>query len=223
MSNNDNASKITNILNSKAFAITKKVLWGVIYGIFAIVIIAVAWLAIDKFILGSTVPSVLGYATLTVETGSMESELQIGDLILIKDTGDYKIGDIVTYMHEGDKIPTTHRIINYTEGGFITKGDANNVKDTDIVPSDIVIGEVVKVFPKVGLFAKWVKVDGWMYIVAILVIIALGSLIVKVEGTPDGEKTEDNSESKEENQQNSKEENNEPEAENEPSDNKDIE
>ena len=191
--------------------------------IFAIVIIAVAWLAIDKFILGSTVPSVLGYATLTVETGSMESELQIGDLILIKDTGDYKIGDIVTYMHEGDKIPTTHRIINYTEGGFITKGDANNVKDTDIVPSDIVIGEVVKVFPKVGLFAKWVKVDGWMYIVAILVIIALGSLIVKVEGTPDGEKTEDNSEPKEENQQNTKEENNEPEAENEPSDNKDIE
>ena len=221
MSNQENLEK--NRSSGNLLAIVKKVLWGIVYGVFAIVLVAVIWLGIDKFIMGSPVPSILGYATLTIETGSMESELLIGDLILIKDTGDYKIGDIVTYMHEGDKIPTTHRIINYTEGGFITKGDANNVKDTDIVPSDIVIGEVVKVFPKVGLFAKWVKVDGWMYIVAILVIIALGSLIVKVEGTPDGEKTEDNSESKEENQQNSKEENNEPEAENEPSDNKDIE
>ena len=181
--NNQNAS----LNNNKAFAIIKKVLSGILSGILALLFIIVVWLAIDKFILKSPVPSILGYATLTVETGSMESELQIGDMILIKDTGDYKIGDIITYIHEGDKIPTTHRIINYTENGFITKGDANNVKDTDEVTVDIIIGEVVKVFPKVGLFAVWVQEEGWLYIIAALIIVILGSFILKIDGSTDEE------------------------------------
>ena len=190
MSNQENLEK--NRSSGNLLAIVKKVLWGIVYGVFAIVLVAVIWLGIDKFIMGSPVPSILGYATLTIETGSMESELLIGDLILIKDTGDYKIGDIVTYLHEGDKIPTTHRIINYTEGGFVTKGDANNVKDTDSVTEDMIIGEVVQVFPKVGLFSAWVKQEGWIYIVAILVIMALGSLIVRVENAPESEESEEN-------------------------------
>ena len=189
MSNHENMEKNRSVGN--AFATVKKVLWGIVYGIFAIVFVVVLWLGIDKFIIGSPVPSIFGYATLTVETGSMESELLIGDLILIKDTADYKIGDIVTYIHEGDKIPTTHRIINYTDGGFITKGDANNVKDTDSVTDDMIIGEVVHVFPKLGLLSKWVKQEGWIYIVAILVIMALGSLIVKVENAPTSETDEE--------------------------------
>ena len=190
MSNQENLEK--NRSSGNLLAIVKKVLWGIVYGVFAIVLVAVTWLGIGKFIMGSPVPSILGYATLTIETGSMESELLIGDLILIKDTGDYKIGDIVTYLHEGDKIPTTHRIINYTEGGFVTKGDANNVKDTDSVTEDMIIGEVVQVFPKVGLFSAWVKQEGWIYIVAILVIMALGSLIVRVENAPESEESEEN-------------------------------
>ena len=157
------------------------------YAIFGIICVIVLWLSIDKFILGSPVPSFLGYSTLTVETGSMSGTLEIGDMIVIKDTGEYKIGDIVTYLHEGEKIPTTHRIINYSGDSFVTKGDFNNTKDTvDVIPDEI-LGEVVMIIPGVGIFAEWVKIDGWIYIVAVLAILGLGLLVLNF----DDQKSED--------------------------------
>ena len=160
------------------------------------ILTVLVWLGIDKFILKSPVPSMFGYATLTVETGSMESTLRIGDLIVIKDTDDYKIGDIVTYIREGDKIPTTHRIIQYVgEDAYITRGDANNSNDMDDVKKDMIIGEVVKVYPKAGLFSKWIKAEGWIYIVAILVLLAIGMLVMNAED--DNETKEENEENKE--------------------------
>jgi signal peptidase len=150
----------------------------------------VVWLSFDKFILKSPVPSFLGYSTLTIETGSMNGysamveggepkQVSIGDLILIKKTNDYKIGDVITFLPEGDKIPTTHRIIGYTDDGFVTKGDANNTKDTVPISKDRVLGEVIGHYPKLGKFSSWVKQEGYMYIIATLGIIVLGSFISK--------------------------------------------
>ncbi len=193
MSINGIMIKLNSIKEHKAFAIAKKVLWAIMYGILGIVVVAVLWLGVDKFILKSPVPSFFGYATLSVETGSMAGEINIGDLILIKDTGDYKIGDIITYIHEGDTIPTTHRIIYYTDdGGFITKGDANNTQDTDSVTPDMIFGEVIKVYPKAGLFSKWVREEGWLYIVAVLIIVALGSFITSSDANPTDKNAENN-------------------------------
>ena len=45
--------------------------------------------------------------------------------------------------------------------------------------TDIILGEVVKVLPKVGLFVEWVKSEGWIYIAAALVIAGVGSFIIK--------------------------------------------
>lgn len=155
----------------KILSIAKKIIWWIFIAMFAFVAVVASWLAIDKFIRKSPVPTFCGYALLTIETGSMSGTIEIGDMILIKDTNDYKIGDIITFLPEGDKVPTTHRIINYGENGtFVTKGDANNTKDTIAVSSDMIYGEVVKVLPKVGLFADWVRKEGWLYIVAALVI-----------------------------------------------------
>lgn len=177
--------------NQKAIDIIKKILFGIAIGIFGVLLLLVIWLAVDKFIIGSPVPSVFGYSTLTVETGSMSGTIEIGDMIIIKDTGDYKIGDIITFIHEGESIPTTHRIINYnSDGSFVTKGDANNVKDTASVTADMIFGEVVKVYPKIGLFGKWVRVEGWIYIVAVLAIVGIGAFILK-EPRPDENESND--------------------------------
>ena len=175
----------------KVLEITKRVLSIIIWTLFGIILTVVAWLAIDKFIIGSPVPSMFGYATLTIETGSMSGTIEEGDMILIKDTGEYKIGDIVTFLQEGDKIPTTHRIINYDiNGNFITRGDANNAADTTPVKQNEILGEVIHVFPKVGHFSDWVKMEGWIYIVAILGILAIGIWISKPDHDDDEEEKE---------------------------------
>lgn len=168
----------------RALTVIKKVIWGIVITIFCLLCALAMWLAVDKFVLKSPVPSVFGYSTLTVKTGSMAGEesdsINAGDLIIIKDTGDYEIGDIVTFLQEGDSVPTTHRIIDCTEDGlFITKGDANNVQDGLPVSKDMILGEVVKILPEVGQFADWVQSEGWIYIVALLVVLGAGTVFVK--------------------------------------------
>ena len=164
----------------KAFTVIKRVIWGIVIAVFYLLCALTIWLAVDACVLKSPVPSVFGYSALTVKTGSMSGTIEIGDLIIIKDTGDYEIGDIVTFLQKGDSIPTTHRIIDSREdGSFITKGDANNVQDALPVSKDIILGEVVKVLPEVGLFAERVQSEGWIYIVALLVILCGGTVFVQ--------------------------------------------
>ena len=164
----------------QVFKTIKKVVWYIFCGIFGFVFVVTAWLFVDKFIMKSPVPSFFGYSTLTIETGSMSGTMEIGDVIIIKDTGDYKIGDIITFMPDGAIIPTTHRIINYTESGeFVTKGDANNIKDTDTAEKSQILGEVVLHLPKLGQFVSWIRAEGWVYILSTLSIIALGVFVLK--------------------------------------------
>jgi signal peptidase len=184
---------------TKVFNLIKKVVCWILYGVFGIVFFVTSWLFVDKFIRKSPVPSFLGYSMLIIQTGSMSGTMEIGDMIIIKDTGDYKIGEIITFMPDGAVVPTTHRIINYTATGeFVTKGDANNVKDTDNTTTDQILGEVVMHLPKLGQFASWVQVEGWMYIIATIGIIFLGVFMVKsaqdetpVKASVEGENTAD--------------------------------
>lgn len=172
----------------KAGKVIQNVIWGVVIGVFGILCALVGWLAVQKFVFRAPVPSVFGYATLSVQTGSMSGTIEAGDLVLIKKTNDYEEGDIVTFLHEGEAVPTTHRIIGVAlDGKFITKGDANNTQDSLPVDEAEIFGEVVNVFPKVGLFFNWVQSEGWLYIVAALVIVCVGSFLVKTMFEPEEE------------------------------------
>ncbi len=169
----------------QVFAITKKVLFGLFLVFCAFLIVVTGWLAIDKFILKSKVPSFAGYSILVVATGSMEGTIMEGDLILIKDTGDYEIGDIITFAYEDETIPTTHRIINFSHDGtdmFVTRGDANNTKDRRNVARDEIFGEVVLTMHGLGLFVGWLtEGGGFIYLVAAILILILGIYLIKDE------------------------------------------
>ena len=75
-----------------------------------------------------------------VKTGSMEEKIHVGDYILIYRKDNYNVGDIVTYTSNDGFI--THRIIRKEKGKIITKGDANNTEDKEILESTIV-GKVI--------------------------------------------------------------------------------
>lgn len=174
----------------KVFQVAKKVAWGIFLGIFGLVAVVALWLTVERFILKSPVPSMLGYATLTVETGSMagsgDTSINPGDMILIKRQKEYKTGEVITYLHKGDKIPTTHRIIfTHEDGTFQTKGDANNSADPEAVSKDIVIGKVIRKFEGAGVFATWVRTEGWIYMTACFAILGLGLFILSSDEEED--------------------------------------
>ena len=169
----------------KAKTIVKRVFSAILWAILVFLIIVASWLAIDKHVRKSPVPSFMGYSSLVIISGSMSGTMEVDDLIIIKDKKEYKIGDIVTFMKEGDKAPTTHRIILYDEhGNYITKGDANNVRDAVAVSKEEIFGEVILTVPKYAKFLRWLSEEGgWLYVGSVFVIIVLGTVILKSDNS----------------------------------------
>ncbi|TKX70093.1 signal peptidase I [Halorubrum sp. SP9] len=109
-------------------------------------------------------PILLSY----VETGSMQPTLDPGDgfvAIPAQIAGDIRPGDVVTF--EAQEIQggglTTHRVVEETERGYITRGDNNPftdqdggepvVQDAQIVAKALQIGGGVVVIPHLGTAA----------------------------------------------------------------------
>lgn len=175
----------------KEKSMVKKVFGWIGTGFLTLLVVIASWLCFDKFVLKHRVPSIFGYSSLMVATGSMSGTIEEGDLIIIRDTDDYKIGDIVTFFQDGDDIPTTHRIYNIDENGnWKTRGDANNSYDKRSITNDEIIGEVVLVIPYVGTFIDWaVEGGGLIYIVGIFLILGLGIYIIKGDDDEDEEES----------------------------------
>ncbi len=136
-------------------------------------------LAVDKYVKKSPVPSVFGIATLIVATGSMSGTVEQGDMIIIKKSDEYGIGDIITFLPENATVPTTHRIIRIQGDMFYTKGDANNAEDMRPVDKSRVIGKVTGRIRHVGLFFTWLKEGGWAYAVGTVAVVAAGVILLK--------------------------------------------
>ena len=77
-----------------------------------------------------------GYSVLIVNSGSMEPQLKIGDIILIKECKEYESGDIITYNVNNSYL-VTHRIVEKEGNYVITKGDSNNTKDEKVNKNNI--------------------------------------------------------------------------------------
>jgi signal peptidase len=113
-----------------------------------------------------------------VFSGSMEPAIPVGGIVVIKpvDPETLKIGDIICFkLTEPTSI--THRIINITDQGFITKGDANEDPDQWIVKKENVIGKVILTVPFVGYLGYFVRTP----IGFILLIIIPASIIIILE------------------------------------------
>lgn len=93
----------------------------------------------------------IGFRSYTVLSGSMEPKFYPGDIVITQHKGkaDIKVNDIVTFR-DNEGIVITHRIIEETNEGYITKGDNNNVNDADVLKEENIIGEVKFSIPKVG-------------------------------------------------------------------------
>lgn len=161
--------------------VVRIVLYSLGGAVLALLIITVAWMLVDKYVNKSPAPGAFGLSPLIVATGSMSGTIEAGDMVIIQAQQEYKTGDIVTFLTEGDSVPTTHRIIGITEEGtFRTKGDANNAADKAPVPQENILGEVVFVVPGIGMFFQWIATGGgWIFLVAIILILVGGAYLLR--------------------------------------------
>ncbi len=130
------------------------------------------YLANARGLTGNQMPMPFGTGCAVVLSGSMEPELSVDDLIIVREAKGYNVNDVVVYQNGFDLI--VHRIISIDGDTITTKGDANNVADN---PTNIsaIKGKVVASIPGIGLIAQVLKTP-----IAILVMGALAFVLMEV-------------------------------------------
>lgn len=139
---------------------------------------------------GSKVVNVAGYSIMTVLTGSMEPDYQVGDVVIVKKTAtdELKVKDVITFY---SKDPTmegqivTHRIIDITEENgqrlFETKGDNNQIADLEKVEEEDIIGRVQGRVPYVGKVTNFMQTNR----AAFFLIVILPMLVIMASEVKD--------------------------------------
>jgi len=131
------------------------------------------------------IPSVLGFAPLTVISDSMSPGIETGDLVIIKvGNGNLKPGDIVTYRLEDMLI--THRIKNTyqlaSSETFLTQGDANSIPDYKLVESSQIVGKYVFRVPMGGYIKASLRgLPGLLIMVGLVLIVVMLEVLDRVK------------------------------------------
>lgn len=100
----------------------------------------------------------LGVYPSVIISGSMTPGIDIGDMVIVKKARpeEIKKGDVIQFIRQDKKI-VTHRVLdivkNVANPYYVTKGDANNIKD-DPVKFTNLKGKMVARLPKIG----WVSI-----------------------------------------------------------------
>ena len=111
-----------------------KVVKGIVIGVLLLILILNVYIMIQVKAKPNSVPSIFGYKPFIVLSGSMETEIYIGDLVFVKnvDAKSLKENDIIAFR-DAENFVVTHRIIKVLEDSeelcFQTKGDNNNAPD----------------------------------------------------------------------------------------------
>lgn len=124
--------------------------------------------------------SIFGYRYYTVLTASMEPELSVGDLVIVKlsDADEIEVGDVITFNPSSNSDAyLTHRVTeklaDYEGTGvtcFRTKGDANETEDSFLIEDSRVIGKVRFHIPIVGYIIRFIQLK-WYFVVPLVIMI----------------------------------------------------
>ncbi len=156
---------------TKAPRIALKVLNGVITAVLILVIIANIYTLIVRKVTGSQNVTVFGFSSAVVLTGSMSETIEPNDMIITKSQKSYSVGDII--MYEGNSTTVTHRIIEITDNGYLTKGDANNTDDGTPIQKEKVVGKVIVTIPKIGSLISFFTTPLGMLILVLVLFLAI--------------------------------------------------
>ena len=117
-----------------------------------VLVILVIWFAIGVFPI----------KPIAIASGSMEKELYVGDVVIVKkcNANDIVNGDIIQYQMKGYTV--IHRVIEKKQKNgeyyFTTKGDNNPSEDKESVKEDQVLGKVIFKVKYLGYPAIWLNI-----------------------------------------------------------------
>jgi signal peptidase len=139
--------------------------------------------------------NVFGYSFFTVLSSSMQREIPMGSLVIVKEitADEIKAGDDITFLRDKDTIVThrVQRIFENYEGsgarGFETQGLENPMPDEEIVYAANVMGKVVHHIDDLGDTLVWFR-NHWILGAGMLAGLVVLYSSLKVLFSGDGKK-----------------------------------
>ena len=118
------------------------------------------------------VPCLWGHKPLVVISGSMEPTLKVGGILYYEkiELEDFKTNDILVYKTKDHII--SHRIVDIVDDGFITKGDANNSVDNNLINKNQVLGKGTNwSIPYIGYYADFIYTHKYLLYISLSIIV----------------------------------------------------
>lgn len=124
----------------------------------------IAFLSITVIIIAASC-LVLQYKPAIVVSGSMEPMIKTGSLLLVdKKDKNIEIGDVIAYKNHNMEV--SHRVVEITSNGYVTKGDNNDNVDFYQVRESDITGTVIFSIPKLGYALDWVRSTQGIIVIA---------------------------------------------------------
>lgn len=179
--NKDVIIRIKNFVGRKRkMQIFKKIISIIILIILITILFVSGTILIDSCLHPDEVPSFFGWKPFIVLSGSMETQISAGDIVVVKeiDTQNLKKGDIIAFKE--DDVVITHRIDEVEEKDgqvqYITKGDNNKAQDIGSVLPNQIEGVFKFKISRLGNLAMFVQTPLGMIVclsIPIIIIILL--------------------------------------------------
>lgn len=164
--------------------VVKSILVKLIYAILIILASYNIYNYVCINVLKQDLPTINGYGTLEVISGSMEPTIKVGDLIIVNTKYDeLKENDIITFYDEKGSF-VTHRIIEIKDGEYITKGDNNNSEDQGTINNDDIVAKYVTRLNGMGKLMAAFKNPITMIMILVIGILVCVLVSTDKEGNP---------------------------------------
>ncbi len=133
----------------------------------------------------------IGITPYVVLSGSMEPKVPTGSLCFINEHVKYeniKQGDVIAFkMADGTLV--THRAVEITEDGIVTKGDSNDANDAVVTTASNYVGKNIGSVPFAGYVVKTIQTTKGKIILGTFVIVLF--VIGFMMGDPKKKKNKD--------------------------------
>lgn len=145
------------------------------YIIIFIVIFVNAVLVFESVNNPNKTPSIFGTKAFVIISGSMIPSIDIGDVVVVREKDDVKVEDVIAFRRDSSVI--VHRVVKEMQINgkkmFQTKGDNNNVADSELVDTKAIEGVMIGKIPFIGRILMWMYNNLSIVIVGIVIILII--------------------------------------------------
>lgn len=164
--------------------VVKSILVKLIYAVLIILATYNIYNYVCINVLKQDLPTINGYGTLEVISGSMEPTIDVGDLIIVNTKYDeLKENDIITFYDEKGSF-VTHRIIEIKDGEYVTKGDNNNSEDQGTISKNDIVAKYVTRLNGMGKLMASFQSPITMILILVIGILICVLVSTDKEGNP---------------------------------------